>query len=168
MATKLAETATPSVSTKLASFFRSVADLGDGPDKTPYPDARELAGMMGEYMTVPTFAFGSFDVPVADEALDHIVRLDFEPKVVLALINSDKAAQDRFLMKHRGLGAGTPAEKECYDQLIGLAGANAGTFADFLALTEEGASPANNNAFTIYAGALDVDVTGRVVWVAFG
>lgn len=158
MANVIAETAINFKSEKLNALIQGIFGTGEGPGKAPYIDARELAGMLGNYLTVPTFAFGEFTVGAAAGGDEHIVKLDFQPKLVVAFIDS---ATDALLVKMAQMGAGTPDIKTCLRFLVGGASA----MGDFISMRDE-SDTTNLNAFTFWNAVLaNNDV---VSWMALG
>lgn len=158
MANVIAETASDYKAAKLNTLIQGIAALGMGPGKAPYPDARELGGMMAQYMSTPVYSLGEFTVGAAAGGDEHVVKLDFEPRLVLIFIDS---ATDAFLVKMRQMGTGATDTKTCLRFLVGGASA----VGDFVSCRNED-DTTDLNAFTIWNAALaNNDV---VSWIALG
>lgn len=163
MANVIAQTATPYMAEKIRELIEQIRSAGEGPGKTPPIDARELAGYMGvAFNTLPSFEFGQFTVGAAAGGDEHIVKLGFEPKMVLAYI--DNVAKS-VLLKLRTQDTGTAAEKDCLKATV--ASPCVLSNGDFMSLRDENSGPDFDlKAFTIWNAALANDDV--VNWIAFG
>lgn len=169
MAIVIAQTASTYMADKIKTLIENIRAAGEGPGKMPPIDARELAGLLGIYLnTSTTFQFGKFTVGAAAGGDDHVVKLAFAPKAVIAYLTIGNGGLGTLLLKLAPMGAGTPAAQDCLS--LEQAVPPVMTFGNYMSFRDETVpvAPATYdlNAFTILAGAL---VNNDVIsWLAIG